>query len=86
MDGWLKRYLKSTKHGNFHFHSGDLITFKKQGKLLLRLHDLEFVHYLLVNQSRREGKDEDCYWRKFNGDIQKVIDDKVAELDPPNEE
>lgn len=84
MKGWMERYQKKTEHGNFHFHSGDLITFKKQGNLLLRLRDLEFVYYLLANQSQQEGKDENYYWRKFNSDIQKVIDDKVAELDPPS--
>jgi hypothetical protein len=84
MKGWMERYLKSTQHGNFHFHSGDVITFKKQGKLLLRLRDLELVYYLLTIQSRQEGKDEYYYWRKFNSDIQKVIDDKVNELDPPS--
>lgn len=66
------------------FPSGDFITFKKQGNLLLSLRDLEFLYYLLANQSRQEGKDENYYWRKFNSDIQKVIDDKVAELDPPS--
>ena len=84
MKGMLQGYLKRTQHGNFHFHGGDLITFKKQGNLLLSLRDLEFVYYLLANQSLQEGKDEHYYWRKFNSDIQKMIDDKVDELDPPS--
>src|SRR5438128_5427131 len=73
---------KNTAHGNFHFHSGDLMTFKKQGNLLLSLRDLEYVYYALAIQSQHEGKDKHYYWRKFNSDIQKVIDDKLAELEP----
>lgn len=53
---------------------------------MLSLRDLEFVYYLLAIQSQHEGKDELYYWRKFNSDIQKVIDDKVAELDPPHQQ
>ena len=74
--------MKNMRHGNFHFHHGDLIEFKKQGNLLLSLRDLEFVYSLLAILSLQEGKDEDYYWRKFNSDIQKVIDDKLAELEP----
>ena len=58
------------------------ILFKKQGNVLLYLRDLEFVYYLLAMQSRNEGKDERYYWGEFNSAIQKMIDDKVAELDP----
>src|SRR6266699_457089 len=74
--------MKNMRHGNFHFHHGDLIEFKKQGNLLLSLRDLEFVYSLLAILSLQEGKDEDYYWRKFNSDIQKVIDDKLAEIEP----
>ena len=70
----------NTAHGNFHFYPGDVTKFKKQGNLLLSLSDLERVCYALAIQSRREGKDKYYYWRKFNSDIQKVIDDKLAEL------
>ncbi len=78
----LLPWMKNTDHGNFHFHSGDVITLKKQGNLLLSLHDLESVYYALAIQSQHEGKDENYYWRKFNSDIQKVIDDKLAEIEP----
>ncbi len=79
---WMQRYLKRTQHGNFHFHSNDLITFKKQGNLLLSLRDLETVCNLLAVQSLHEGKKADYYWQQFNSDIQKVIDNKMAELEP----
>ncbi len=76
------RPFNTKNHGNFHFHPGDVIEFKKRGNLLLSLRDLEYVCDALAIQSQHEGKDENYYWRKFNSDIQKVIDDKVAELDP----
>lgn len=82
MKSMMHKYLKGWQHGNFHFHPGDYITLKKQGKLLLSLRDLESVYYALAIQSRQEGKDEQYYWRQFNSDIQKLIDDKLAELEP----
>ena len=82
----LPPWMKNANHGNFHFHSGDVIELKKQGNLLLRLRDLEFVSYLLALPSRREGKDENYYWQKFNSDLQKVIDDTVSRLEPGSDE
>ena len=73
--------MKNAHHGNIHFRDRNVIEFKKQGNLLLRLRDLEFLDDLLAIQSVHEGKDEDYYWQKFNSDIQKMIDDKVNELD-----
>lgn len=73
--------FRSKSHGNFHF-SGNQIQLRKQGKLLLDLRDLEFLWYLLADQSRREGKDENYYWREFNSNMQKMIDEKVNEFDP----
>ena len=81
-EGSIQRYLKRSTHGNFHFHGGGLITLKKQGNLLLSLSDLEYVCDALAIQASHEGKDERYYWKEFNSSIQKLIDDKAAELEP----
>lgn len=82
---WPSRYLKSRQHGNFHF-SGDWITFKRQGILLLRLRDLEYLYGALAIQAHAEGKDAQDSWWQFNCDIQKLIDDKLEELEPGHAE
>ena len=76
--------MTTREHGNFHFR-GDWIEFRSKGHLLLHLRDLEFVVDLLELQAINEGRDSRYYWRQFNDQIQKLIDDKVNELDPPGE-
>ncbi len=38
--------------------------------------------YLLAIQSVIEGKPENYYWREFNRNIQKMIDNTLAGLEP----
>jgi hypothetical protein len=79
---WDFRDVKSKQHGNFHFHDDGLITLQKQGNLLLSLRGLERVYYLLAIQSVSEGRPENYYWREFNRNIQKMIDNRQTELEP----
>ncbi len=74
--------VKNEQHGNFHFHDDGLITLRKQGNSLLELRGLERLYYLLAIQSIEEQKEGNYFWRKFNRDIQKMIDAKLAELEP----
>src|SRR6185312_10559131 len=74
--------VKNKQHGNFHFHDDGLITLRKQGNLLLELRGLERLYYLLAIQSIEEQKISNYCWRKFNRDLQRMIDAKRAELEP----
>jgi hypothetical protein len=77
-----RRNFLGARHGNFHFDEfGDITTLKKEGMLLLHLSNLETVCHLLQIKALQERKDENYYWRQFNAAIQKMIDDKVNELD-----
>lgn len=74
--------LKNEQHGNFHFHNDGLITLRRQGNVLLELRGLERLYYLLAIQSIEEQKEVHYYWRKFNRDMQKMIDAQLAEREP----
>ena len=71
--------MRGANHGNFHFYSGDLIQLKKRGHLLLFVHGLETLYNASVSRSWHERKGRNYYWQEFNSDIQKVIDEKLAE-------